>query len=238
MQMLLPVHIAAGAVGIVTGYAALVAAKGGGAHRKSGTWFVWSMLVMALTAAAIALVRGEASAGGGILTAYLVVTGLTTVRPPAAGVRWVERGGVLVALAVGVATFATGVQALGTPTGALDGVPAPMLFIFAAVALLAAAGDLRMMRAGGIRGARRLARHLWRMCYAMWIATGSFFLGQADEFPEALRVWPVLFTLAFLPLLAMAYWMWRVRVRNTFRPAAPVRPPARVAPALAGEPSR
>lgn len=231
MQMLLPVHIAAGAVGIVTGYVALFAAKGAGAHRKSGTGFVWSMLVMGLTGAVIAaLGRGEASVIAGILVSYLVATGLTTVRPPSAGAGWLDRGGMLLALAVGVAGLAWGAAALGSPTGALDGVPAPMFFIFGGVALLASAGDLRMIRSGGLRGARRLARHLWRMCFALWIAAASFFLGQADEFPERLRVWPVLGTLAFFPLLAMLYWLWRVRVRQTFRGAVRAAAPEAVPP--------
>lgn len=41
------------------------------------------------------------------------------------------------------------------------------LFIFGVVGLLAAAGDMRMIRAGGIQGPRRIARHLWRMSLAM-----------------------------------------------------------------------
>ncbi|HEU0014094.1 MAG TPA: hypothetical protein VFQ45_10445, partial [Longimicrobium sp.] len=63
----------------------------------------------------------------------------------------------------------------------------------------------------------RLARHLWRMCWAMWIATGSFFLGQADELPERLRVWPALIFLAVVPLLAMLYWLVRIRIRRPLR---------------------
>jgi hypothetical protein len=47
--------------------------------------------------------------------------------------------------------------------------------------------------------------------------SGSFFLGQADELPEPLRVFPLLAVPAFLPLLVMLYWLWRVRVRQAFR---------------------
>ena len=69
----------------------------------------------------------------------------------------------------------------------------------------------------GLRGARRLARHLWRMCFALFIAAASFFLGQADEFPEPLRI-PALLALPVLAvLLAMLYWLWRVRIRRTYR---------------------
>jgi len=46
--------------------------------------------------------------GALLLTSYLVITGLTTVRPLKAGGRWLDFGAMLVALGVGVtnATFA------------------------------------------------------------------------------------------------------------------------------------
>lgn len=90
-----------------------------------------------------------------------------------------------------------------------------MLFIFGAIGLSASISDVRMIRSGAIRGARRLARHLWRMCFAFFIATGSFFLGQADEIPEPLRVTALLVILALAPLLLMLYWLWRLRIRKT-----------------------
>src|SRR6185503_12894930 len=50
----LPVHIVAGALGILSGTLALYAVKGAGLHRKSGTVFVAAMLVMAATGALLA----------------------------------------------------------------------------------------------------------------------------------------------------------------------------------------
>jgi ATP adenylyltransferase/5',5'''-P-1,P-4-tetraphosphate phosphorylase II len=92
-----------------------------------------------------------------------------------------------------------------------------MLFFLSAIALLAGAGDLRMIRAGGIRGARRIARHLWRMCFGLFIATGSFFLGQQRFIPEPIRIPGLLMVLAVLPLVALLYWLWRVRIRHNLR---------------------
>ncbi len=54
-------------------------------------------------------------------------------------------------------------------------------------AALAALGDARLLAGRRLDGRQRLARHLWRMGVAMLIATMSFFLGQADEFPAWLR---------------------------------------------------
>jgi hypothetical protein len=54
------------------------------------------------------------------------------------------------------------------------------------------------------------------MCAAPFVATGSFFLGQMDEIPQAFRG-PHLWVLALAPLAALAFWMARTRRRR--RPA-------------------
>ncbi len=205
METTLVIHIAAGAVGLVSGFVALFAAKGARAHRKSGMVFVGSMLTMSLLGALIAAVRaGEGSVVGGLLAAYLVITGLTTVRS-FPGSRQVNLAAMLVALVLGVTSIVWG---LG---GAKDGIPAGMFFFFGIVALLGGISDLRLIRSGDLQGPRRVARHLWRMCFALFIASSSFFLGQADELPAALRIPGLLAIPAFLPLVMLAYWRWRVR---------------------------
>src|SRR5690348_7943676 len=90
MRVDLVVHIVAGAVGILAGFVALFVAKGAWMHRKSGTVFVYAMVVMALMGSVMAVVRDKAPAANGpvgLLTAYLVVTALTTVRRPSEGSR-------------------------------------------------------------------------------------------------------------------------------------------------------
>jgi ATP adenylyltransferase/5',5'''-P-1,P-4-tetraphosphate phosphorylase II len=99
----------------------------------------------------------------------------------------------------------------------LDGAPAPIFFFLGTIALLAGVGDLRMIRAGGIQGSRRIARHLWRMCFGLFVASGSFFLGQAKFIPKPVRIPLLLNVAALAPLVALIYWMWRVRLRNNLR---------------------
>ncbi len=212
-------HILAGTVALLTGFVALYAAKGGAVHRKSGIAFVYAMLAMCFFGALMAAVRQKAPAvniPAAALTAYLVITGLATVRAPAAWPRWLNSGLMLVALAVGLATLALGIDAIAQG-GTRKGIPAFPFFMFAVVGILASAGDRRMIRAGGLaslRGAPRLARHLWRMCFALFIATMSFFLGQAKVIPKPIRI-PALLALPVLAvLLTMLYWLWRVRVKR------------------------
>ena len=216
--MTLPLHVLAGAIGILSGAVALYAVKGAVLHRKSGMIFVCAMLVMSGSGAMIAAWHPNwATVLQGVLTFYLVTTGLLTVRRPA-GSRWIDVGAMLVALTVGTTHLAFGVEASYSPTGTKYGYPPPLYFIFGPLALLAAFGDIRMLRARALHGWRRIARHLWRMCFALFIASASFFLGQAKVIPAPLRVYPVLVVLALLPLVLMLYWL--VRVRRTPRNSA------------------
>lgn len=223
MTLPLVVHIVAGGLGLIFGFVALYAAKGAWLHRKSGMLFVYALTTMAVVGAMMAAVWGRAPAANvpvGLLTAYLVITGLTAVRPPAAGSDRLDFGLMLVVSAVCLALLIFGVEAATSPTGKLYGMPGLPFFIFGSVALLAAGGDLRMIRSGGvqaIRGVPRLTRHLWRMCFALLIAAFSFFLGQAKVIPKPIRIFPLLLIPPLLVLAALLYWLWRVRVRGRLR---------------------
>jgi hypothetical protein len=212
----LAVHFAAGLVSIVVGTIALSVAKGGRLHKQCGSTFTWAMVVLGLTAAGIGtyeMVPSQVFAG--ILVAYLVFTAMTTVKPlPRIGQR-INVALMVLAFAYAVVSLYGGVTEWLDPTVEVVGRPrvVPPLVV-GTVILLAAIGDLRAIRAGGLQGSRRLARHLWRMCFALFIATGSFFLGQMKFIPEPARIMPLLLVLAFAPLVFLLYWMWRVRVRG------------------------
>lgn len=129
--------------------------------------------------------------------------------------------GIALAVAVVLAygCFARGIEAFGSPRGTLNGVPYFMLFFLGTVLALAAMGDVRLMWTGPLRGGRRLARHLWRMCFALFIAAGSFFSIRervAAVLPEPLTT-PLMRALPIvLVFAAMFYWLWRVRGRRPF----------------------
>jgi hypothetical protein len=82
------------------------------------------------------------------------------------------------------------------------------------VAVLAVTGDVRMLMRRGISGTQRIARHLWRMCFALFIAASSIFLARQHVFPALLRKTGVLVLLSFLPLILMIFWLIRVRFEN------------------------
>ncbi|HEU4805696.1 MAG TPA: hypothetical protein VFS91_07810 [Nitrobacter sp.] len=151
MDVILIAHIFGGSLAIAAGFVAMTAPKGARWHRRSGMVFFYAMLLMATLAVLMAGVRGVAPAGNiaaGLLTIYLVVTGVQAVRPP---------------------------------------------------------------------GPPRIKRHLVRMCLALFIASGSFFLGQQDEFPRELRGQPIFTLLAVAPLITLLFWLWRLRRKGAPR---------------------
>jgi hypothetical protein len=213
--MLLPIHIAAGGLALMLGALALLVKKGGTADRLSGKLFVCAMLVMSITAAILG------NAIGGLMAAYFVGTALTTVRPVSPWTRRINAAALTIAIALALLSIAGGVRAVidaGVSTG---GVPfrtiGVMSFFLAGVLLLAAAGDVRIMRFGLPRGGPRLARHLWRMCVALSIAAGSFFSIRervATVLPEVFTTAPMRALPILLVFGAMFYWLWRVRGRR------------------------
>jgi hypothetical protein len=123
-------------------------------------------------------------------------------------------GGAAFALAFGVLSMIGGIEVARTATRSPDGAPAGMIFFLGSIGLLAAAGDVRWI-IRGLSGTQRLMRHLWRMCFSFFIATGSFFLGQQQVFPKAWRGSVVWFVPALFPLVAMIFWLLRMRPINT-----------------------
>ncbi len=220
MGVALLTHISAGGLALAAGYIALYAPKGRTLHRKSGMLFVYAMLVMAFFGALVTVLRDAVPAlnlAAAVLTAYLVITALITVRPLPPTARWAHTVLMLVALAVGLNSLRYGVEAIASPDGTRNGMPAFPFFLFGMTGTLAALSDVRVIRFGDLRGTARLARHLWRMCFALFIAALSFFIGQANVLPQALRI-PILLALPVLAVLVtMLYWVWRVRSRRATR---------------------
>jgi uncharacterized membrane protein len=211
VPLILPVHVLGGILGLVFGYVALFSAKGAALHRKSGMLFVFAMVTLSLTGAFIAFVKSSSvSVIAGLLTFYFVTTALFTVRRRPQESQGIDTAAMLFALAVALLAFKTGFELSGS--GRPEAGP---MFVFGTVGVLAAAGDLRMILGPDIQGRRRISRHLWRMCFAMWVAAASFFWGPPGRVPEIIHI-PALLPIPVLtPVAVMLYWLWRVRAKGT-----------------------
>ncbi len=223
MHMLLSIHVVAGGLAILLGAVALIVKKGGTLHRRSGMLFVYAMLVMGITASILEYLQSAAATNvvAALMSIYFVGTALTTVRPPSRWTRAINVAALTVAAGLALVSILGGVRGVNNPGLSPGGVPfrtiGVMSFVLATVLILAAAGDVRIMRSGMPRGGPRLARHLWRMCFALFIAAGSFFSIRervAKILPEPFTTGPMRALPILLLLGAMFYWLWRVRARR------------------------
>lgn len=222
------IHVLAGAAGLSSGFVALFLRKGSARHALAGKIFVVSMLTMAVGAVYLGVVKNQpGNVTGGILTFYLVGTGWLTARRADGRTRRTDWLAMLIPLAVGVFLFTTGINALRRGETLQNGVPVGMTFFMGSICLLSAAGDVRMLLRGGISGTKRIARHLWRMCFGLFIASGSFFLGPSNRplrllssigvgkhLPAAIFNMALYLSLTMLPLILLIFWLIRVRFTN------------------------
>ncbi len=215
---LLYLHIGGGTVGLLSGAVALSVRKGAPLHRLAGRVFVISMLIMAGIGGAVApFLNDRLSTVAGLMTFYLIATGWATARRRA-GVGAIEVVGLMIALVGAASIYTLTYMARQTADGTLDGSPAQGFYIFVLVSTIAVLGDLKLVLRRGISGAQRIARHVWRMCFGLFVATGSLFLGQMQMFPDWLRATPVLYIAALAPLPFLLFWMLYVRLSRRYNP--------------------
>jgi uncharacterized membrane protein len=220
-------HIGSGAIALVSGTAAIFAPKGGRLHRRAGTVFALSMFVMATCAVYLAIVMPGQMVNVfiGTFAFYLVATAWMTVRRKEGVTGPWDKIVLLVSLCLcapfAILSFqlATGLPPLFKSAVAFEGPVLIAIYSFTLVLVLAAVGDARVVLAGGFSGTPRIARHLWRMCLGLTLATGSAFTnGFARFLSGPYHVPPAFFFPQFLPLLLLVFWMIRIRFSG-WRPA-------------------
>lgn len=214
---ILYLHIAGGTVGMISGATALALRKGGRGHVLAGNVFFVAMLVMAgiggFVAPFLLTAQGNPKlfdSAAGFFTCYLVVTSWLTVRRKAGTIGRAEVAAFLFA-----ALLAAALILVGTTRG-----DATAYYALGGIIALAAALDLKVILNRGIAGAPRIARHLWRMCLALFVAVGSFFLGQQRQMPEYMQGSAWLFVPPLAVLAAMVFWLLKLRLAkfvNEFR---------------------
>jgi uncharacterized membrane protein len=212
-------HIAGGVVAMLAGLIALCARKGGRLHRGAGDLFVLAMVVMAIFAAALGVIRPGQIINVFIsaFTLYLVVTAWLTARHRDAVAGVPEKIALAVSLAL-CAPFAllifqivSGVT-LFKSAFRIEGPILIALCVFSVIMATAAVGDLRVVIGRGISGTPRIARHLWRMCFGLALTFGSAFTnGFARLLPGPYHVPPPFFAPQLLMLVVLLYWLVRVR---------------------------
>jgi len=212
---LLVLHISGGVGGILSGAAALIFRKGSPLHALAGKAFVVSMLTMSGCATALALMKNDTgNTVAGVMTFYLVTTAWLTARQRDRKPGLFDWIALIFISVVTVLMFSGAFKLVAHPK---RGVLTPMIFFVSFICALCAIGDARVIARRGISGARRIARHLWRMCFALFIASGSLFLARPHLFPHWMKTSGMLMLLTFLPLIMLVFWMIRVRFKGAIQ---------------------
>lgn|ERR1022692_381479 len=222
-SVILPLHIIAGTLGMLSGFVAVFLRKGSRPHGLAGNVFVISMMSLSTTGVYLAVLKHQpGNILGGALTFYLVATAWITARRREEKTGILDWSALLVVLTVAAVNLTYGIEAAISPTGLKYEYPAGPYFFLGSIAVLATLGDVRMLVRGGISGTQRLARHLWRMCFALFIAAASIFLARQQVFPAILQKTGVLVFLSILPLILMIFWLFRVRFAKAYKRRGPV----------------
>lgn len=215
MSFLLAIHITAGLVSVLMGLTALVVRKGDRIHRGAGKIFVPSMIVMSITAFGLGLDIGNLTAAG--LTIYMVGTAWLTVRRPPKSVGIVEVAACLAAFAFAGAGYWSAYQVASGAVAPSNPFIVPATIVLSSGVALAALGDLSVILRRGVAGPQRIARHLWRMCFGLMIALGSFAAQGLGELPAFLRGPAAVFGPMLLLFLVMVFWLVRVLFTRWYR---------------------
>ncbi len=124
MSPLLPLHISAGIVGILSGAAAMSFRKGSARHALAGKVFVIAMLTLGASAVYLALMNHQlGNVLGGTFTFYLVTTAWATARRGDGETSIFDWVALLIPLALGIGLWISGLELVRSHTWSKDGVP-------------------------------------------------------------------------------------------------------------------
>lgn len=198
--LLLYAHIGAGAVGLFSGVVASLSRKGRKLHRLAGKTFFISMFICYLIGALVSpFLEQEQRTNfvAAVLALYLLLSGV------AAANRHVFKAGrhekIGLAVALSITTMGGVFMYMGAqhPSGTVDGAPPQAFILFIVAGCIAALGELNVIMRKKLSATARIVRHVWRMSFSFFIASGSLFFGQAKLFPDWINasVLPILFGL-------------------------------------------
>lgn len=227
---LLILHISAGSTALGTALVAMASRKQAAAlHARAGTWFVWSMSAMALTGAVLTAWEPDPlTLGSALWTLSLIHTARLAARRRDGRLDGWALAAVLPAIAA-VAVLGHGaIMALAAPSGAYLGTDAAGYLVFGGLAALSVVYDASLLWRPPLAPRARIARHLWRMTLACFLAVTALFLGQQDDVFPFMQGSPLLLIPSLLTLGFLLYWSLRVRLARNWlchRPAPSAKEP-------------
>lgn len=208
-------HILFGAIGLLAGLASMVTRKGSISHRRAGNLFFIAMSLMAIGGMLTGHIRDNITGPFvASLALYSVATAKLTLQR-----REGETGRseyfALLYITIAFTTILT--IGIGVDKGILvvkdtagEFASAGAFYFWSFIVLLFASGDVRLILREGLSGAKRIARHIGRMCFTFFFSALSFFLGQQQIFPEWVIEARLLYIPELLILIFTIFWIYRV----------------------------
>jgi hypothetical protein len=215
--LLLYAHIGGGTIGVLAGVTASFAPKGKGVHRQAGKVFYVAMFICYVIGALVApfLESGQrTNFVAAILALYLLTSGVSAARRGNFCVGMGEKVGLVVAFTITLLGLYFMFLASNSPGGTIDNSPPQAFILFVVAGSLAFIGEVRVLIKKTLSNTQRTIRHLWRMCFSFFIASGSLFFGQAGVFPDWFNatLLPMLF--GFFPFLVLMIFLTKEAVKS------------------------
>lgn len=206
------IHAPAGTLALITTVVAMFATKGSALHKKAGSCFTKSMMVMLVSGIAAAYLKDsidDMMLGG--LVMYTVLTAWLAAHHKKNETNHLE----VIAL-VWVLGFA--ITAFLISTGWRD-VEAPFAYlVWGGFAVLCALGDIRNLYHSGLTGVQRIVRHVWRIGFSLVWAALAFtdkivkMLGADIKSMQEEQVMLIVAVPTMLILITVVYWLVRILV--------------------------
>ncbi|MGR6874010.1 hypothetical protein ACU6U9_17250 [Pseudomonas sp. HK3] len=204
------VHTPAGTIALIAAVLAMFAKKGSARHKKAGSWFTVSMVVMLVSAIAVAYLKNSIDDMMlGAIVLYTVFTAWLTVHH-----KKNETGLMEVTALIWVIGFA--ITAFFISIGSHE-VQAPTAYlVWGGLSILLALGDTRNLYHSGLSGTQRIIRHVWRIGFSLAWAALAFtdkivkMMGTNIKSMQGEQLLLIVGIPTMLILITILYWITKI----------------------------
>lgn len=212
------IHILAGTIAILAGFLSIIPRKGSPIHIALGTCYFYSMLIMAGMASFLAAFSTSEPINVlvGIFTMYLVLTGKFAAANHLGKITRKETATSILGFLLFIGFITLLILAIQNGKPLMDGVYIEAYYFFVLLSSIAVTLDVKVLVNRGVFGKQRVARHLWRMILALFIATTSLVYGQPQVFPDVIRSSGILNIPVLIIVLSLIFWLIKVYVTKRF----------------------
>lgn len=215
---ILTFHIITATIGLLAGAIALFSKKGTTLHKTSGRLFTAGMIMIGTAGSTLAyMVNRPETLVIGIIMIYLVGSATAVIKRKENETGLFEIATLTLAVSTAIVAGYLGYAASNGEIQLTGRTPAGFYYFQAGLLAFFSALDIRVIIRGGVSGAQRISRHVWRMCLALLIAVTSIFLGNTHIFSDVVRSTNILFAPSIIVIALMIYWMLRVTFTDLYK---------------------